>query len=155
MPGYEVGDEHGSPRIDFRGALPHEAVREVLAEHDVLLFPSYHKGEGMPGVLIEALQMGLPVICSDWRGLPEIIRHEENGLRVVPRSVAQLSAAMRRIHEDEALFQELVRGALRSGELYRRPEWSRMFGDWLVELGSARLGLAPPAASEPTARKVA
>jgi glycosyltransferase involved in cell wall biosynthesis len=138
MPGYAVPADLASARVDFRGAVPHEGVREVLAAHDVLLFPSYHAGEGMPGILIEALQMGLPVICSAWRALPEIIHHEENGLLVAPRSVSELSLAMQRIARDEALFHRLSAGALRSGELYRRPEWIRLLGDWMVGLANGQ-----------------
>lgn len=147
--------ERGSARVEVHGALPHEEVRAVLAEHDVLLFPSYHGGEGLPGILVEALQMGLPVICSDWRALPEVIQHEENGLLVTPRSAPELSAAMRRIHEDRELFQELRAGALRSGELYRRPAWNRILGDWLVELTGQRNPAAPFPVSGPTKRELA
>ena len=34
-----------------------ERIQVALARHDVLVFPSYYEGEGVPGVMIEAFQM--------------------------------------------------------------------------------------------------
>lgn len=91
----------------------------MLNEHEVLVMSSYFSGEGHPGVIIEALQCGLPVTAARWRSIPELVQHEEDGLLVEPRSSASLRAAIERLLQDAVLYQRLSEGARRSGELHR------------------------------------
>ena len=56
----------------YRGAVPHEEVGRLMAEHDLFLFPTL--GEGFANVIFESLAAGCPVLVSDttpWRGLEE------------------------------------------------------------------------------------
>lgn len=48
----------------------------AIAENDVLLLPSTR--EGLPGVVIEALSAGRPVVCADLPGCIEISRHSSH-----------------------------------------------------------------------------
>lgn len=52
------------------GALPDADVRRMIARATALLFPSFAEGFGLP--VVEALQAGLPVCCSDLAVLREI-----------------------------------------------------------------------------------
>ena len=120
----------GHPRATFGGALePTEMVR-ALNEHDLLLFPSCYKGEGYPGIIVEAFQCGVPVIAARWSDVPELVRHEENGLLVEPRSAASLEAAIMRLLDDPVLFRRLQEGAARTGAFFRSAAWfDRMASD--------------------------
>lgn len=51
-------------RVTLEGVV--DDVRTHLPDHDVLVFPSTL--EGLPGVVLEALSMGLPVVASDIPG---------------------------------------------------------------------------------------
>ena len=56
--------------VAYRGAVPHEEVGRVMAEHELFLFPTL--GEGFGNVILESLASGCPVLVSDqtpWRGL--------------------------------------------------------------------------------------
>ena len=64
----------------YKGVLDSSDVIKVLNEYDALLLPTYHEGEGYPGIIIEAKSIGLPVICSDKGGIPEIVSNEESGV---------------------------------------------------------------------------
>jgi glycosyltransferase involved in cell wall biosynthesis len=44
-----------------------------------MLFPTFWIGEGFPGVLIDALISGLPVLASNWNLNQEIIEDNETG----------------------------------------------------------------------------
>ena len=80
-------DFHGfenHPRASYRGVLEPAEVPQTLSKHDLLLFPSYCRYEGYPGVILEAFQCGLPVIAAKWGGVPELVEHEESGLLVEP-----------------------------------------------------------------------
>lgn len=121
----------GHPSATYEGALEPADVPRVLAEHDLLLFPSYYRGEGYPGVVIEAMQCGLPVIAARWNTLPEVVEHEESGLLVAPRSVEELRAAIIRLIEDPALYQRLRAGAAERGEFLRSGRWHDLAADEL------------------------
>ena len=54
----------------------------VLREADVLCFPTYYAAEVIPTVIIDAMAYGLPVISTDWRGVPELL--PSKGLKTCP-----------------------------------------------------------------------
>lgn len=122
------------PRARYEGAVARESVVDVIAAHDALVFPTYHSGEGLPGVVIEALQCGRPVISSTWRALPEVVEHEASGLLVAPRSVDELSDAMNRLASDDALFARLCRGAELRGRAFVCEPWHARLETWLTAL---------------------
>ncbi len=113
----------GHPGATYGGVLePAEMVR-ALREHDLLLFPSYYGGEGYPGIIVEAFQCGVPVVAARWRDVPELVRHEENGLLVEPGSAASLRAAVVRLLDDPGLHRRLCEGAARTGAFLRSAVW--------------------------------
>lgn len=46
---------------------------EIFSKYDLFVFPTFYNGEGFPGVLIDAMIAGLPILASDWRYSAEII----------------------------------------------------------------------------------
>ena len=120
----------GHPRATYCGVVEPADVPSVIGEHDLLLFPSYLMGEGYPGVIIEAFQCGVPVIASCLPSIQEIVRHEENGLLVEPRSVTDLETAVMHLLENPDLYQKLVEEAKQTGEYFRSGPWyDRMAAD--------------------------
>ena len=47
---------------------------------DFFFFPSQFRYENFPLVLIEALGLGIPIVSTKWRGIPEIVEDEVTGL---------------------------------------------------------------------------
>ena len=61
--------------VTFAGKMPDgAAVRKVIAESDLFVFPT--KAEGLPRVLLEAMAEGLPCLSSPVCGIPEILDDE-------------------------------------------------------------------------------
>jgi glycosyltransferase involved in cell wall biosynthesis len=83
-----------------------------LADYDVLVLPTFWKGEGYPGVIIEAFCAGVPVIATSLDGIKEIVSHGKNGLLVQPKNVAELAGAMRSI--TMACYPEFSKNAKKS-----------------------------------------
>lgn len=52
-------------------------VKQLLSKVDFMLLYSVH--EGLPITLIEATMIGLPIVCSDVGGNPEICQNGKNG----------------------------------------------------------------------------
>jgi glycosyltransferase involved in cell wall biosynthesis len=55
----------------YKNPLTHQEVLEIMYQYDVLVLPSYR--EGYPGVVIEALSIGLPVIVTNLSGIKEMV----------------------------------------------------------------------------------
>ena len=85
---------------------------------DVLVYPSFYEGFGLP--VLEAMACGTPVITSNSSCLPEVA--EDASLLVDPNSVDEIYSAMRQVLSDPELAQELrERGLARSVEF----SWER------------------------------
>jgi glycosyltransferase involved in cell wall biosynthesis len=96
-------------RIEFRGALAHEATLEALAEGGILLLPS--RSEGLPMVTLEAMAIGLPVVAAAVGGVPEIVVHGETGLLVERQTPQDYAETVRLLLRDRQLRDRLVRHA--------------------------------------------
>jgi glycosyltransferase involved in cell wall biosynthesis len=59
--------------------------------------------DGIPNVLVEAMACGLPVVSTAVAGIPELVRHGENGLMVPPRDVPLLAAGLATLLDDQSL----------------------------------------------------
>jgi len=93
----------------YKGVLNPADVVPTLRSYDTLLFPSYYQGEGHPGVLIEAMVAGIPVITTAFRSIPEMIEDRVNGLLVPPQDSENLVEAIRTIYDDRRLLAEMAR----------------------------------------------
>lgn len=78
----------------YKGVLNPEDVSEVLNQYDVMLLPSWFKGEGYPGIIIEALSLGIPVISTYWNSIPEIIEDGFNGKLIEIKNAEKLCEAI-------------------------------------------------------------
>lgn len=50
--------------------------QKVLSRYHLFLFPTYFPGEGFPGVVVDALMSGVPILSSDWNFNPEFVTPE-------------------------------------------------------------------------------
>ena len=116
-PGFDPDSIKAVPNACYGGSVSSEQVPGVLEAHDALVLPS--RLEGYPGVVVEAFQMGLPVIASALPAVRELVTDGEDGLLVDVGSVAGLGEAVARIASDDLLFQHLRAGALSTGERFR------------------------------------
>jgi L-malate glycosyltransferase len=70
-------------------------VRPYLAAMDLYMMSS--SVEGLPIALLEAMSMRCPVVATAVGGIPEVIRHGENGFLVGPSRPEQLAEMARRV----------------------------------------------------------
>ncbi|MGI8708887.1 MAG: glycosyltransferase family 4 protein [Actinomycetota bacterium] len=108
-------------RVTVTGFLPHRLIPSVMAGADLLVLPSIYEELGR--VLVEAMQLGVPVVASGVGGIPEVIRDGYNGLLVEPEEPLLLAKAIARVIGDGALAQSLHEAALAEGARY---SWERV-----------------------------
>lgn len=71
-----------------------------LAEYDVLLLPTRWKGEGLPGILIEAKIAGLVSVVTDHHYNREIVRDGVDGMILRDHSAVALCDALKILRSD-------------------------------------------------------
>ena len=76
-------------------------ARMLLDAADVFVLPSKH--EGMPLVLLEAMDAGLPVVATRVIGSAEVVVEGETGLLVRPKDPTALEHALAQLLADPAL----------------------------------------------------
>ncbi len=107
-----VGDGPERPKVEWYcrelgvcnamtllGNLP--LVEEVLVGADLLLLPSETESFGLAA--LEALSCEVPVIASDVGGLPEVVRHGENGFLLPVGDIEGMSDAAIELLKDDQL----------------------------------------------------
>jgi glycosyltransferase involved in cell wall biosynthesis len=80
-------------RVHFLGAIPADALAEVMSAADVLCLAS--SNEGWPNVVHEALACGTPVVATDVGAIPEMLGGGRFGIIVPVNSQAKLEQALR------------------------------------------------------------
>lgn len=92
----------GSVAMPGRVGTPYRFMGSAAA------FVLSSRWEGMPGVLIEAMACGTPVVAADCKfGPGELIQHEQNGLLAKPDNVASLEEQIERVLADRAFAVRL------------------------------------------------
>lgn len=99
-------DETKSTKIGDNVKIIEDAAREdvfkYLGEADIFLFPSY--SEGFSIALLEAMSMGLPIICTDVGANKMMVRN--GGIIVETQNVEQIVAAINEM-ESKDLRQKM------------------------------------------------
>ena len=83
----------------FIGEVNRKALINILSESDIFVFASSTETFGIS--LLEAMAMGLPIVCSNKSSLPEILQN--GGLYFNPKNSLQLSKKIELLIKDKKL----------------------------------------------------
>lgn len=98
----------GTPTV-FTGYMSGEELARAYASADVFAFPSDTETLGF--VAMEAMASGVPAVGARAGGIPDVIRHGENGLMFTPGDLGDLTEQLRRLLTDDVLRRRLGRQA--------------------------------------------
>lgn len=130
----------------YHGELLHAELLERIREMDALVFPTHYAGEGYPGIIVETILMGKPVISTRWRAIPEIVA--DNGILVEVNDPGALAAAIDRLHDDETLYRAMSEAAYRiAGQFSSDARMKTLFAEILPRAMAGTL--APERTSSP------
>lgn len=79
---------------------------------DIFILPSVK--EGLPYVILEAMQAKLPIIATRVGGVPEIIENNVNGLLINPADSSEITDSIKRIINNPELRKNLSENAFRT-----------------------------------------
>lgn len=100
-------------RVTFPGKVDHTQVGRWMSAGDVFVLPSL--SEGLPTVVCEAMNCGIPVVATAVDGTPEIVRDGQTGILVPPRDPRALADALARVLDEPGTRAAMGMEALRVG----------------------------------------
>ncbi len=95
------------PSAKYMGIVSPDEVVSKLRQYDALVFPTYYPNEGHPGVILEAMNAGIPVITTRYRSIPDLVEHGLNGLLVSPNDSDDLAKAIQEVYDDRFLLAKM------------------------------------------------
>ena len=93
-------------RVRFVGAVPQSELPAYYSAADLCVVPSFYESFGL--VAVEALACGTPVVASCVGGLPNVVKHGDNGLLVARRTASEFAGSIARVLLDAPLRHSLA-----------------------------------------------
>ncbi len=121
--------------VRFLGRCDASRVRGLLRGARALVVPSIY--EGMPLVVLEAMEAGVPVIASAVSGIPEVVEDGETGWLVPPEAPDALADALAAVLADPA--EASRRGAAGRRRVDERFRPAHAAAAWMRWVGYDRL----------------
>ncbi|WP_405343441.1 glycosyltransferase [Fibrobacter sp.] len=101
--------------IIFTGKLSPEALANEYKTANVFTLPAIvdSKGdtEGLGVVLIEAMELGLPIVASNVGGIPDVVIDGVSGILVPEKDPQALASAYKRLAAEPELVEHLLAGS--------------------------------------------
>jgi glycosyltransferase involved in cell wall biosynthesis len=126
----DIYDNQLENKITFTEYVKLEDLLDLYQKSDLLLFPSYYEGFGLPPV--EAQSMGLPVVASNVSCMPEILG--EGALYVDPYDPQDIAEGMYRVLTDLDLKNRLVNKGFTNSAKYTSDKYSEKLYDIVIDL---------------------
>jgi glycosyltransferase involved in cell wall biosynthesis len=92
--------------VTLLGAMPHADAASYIRKCACLILPSYH--EGVPNVVLEAANCGVPVISTRVGGIPEVVDEGKTGLLIEAGDVQALAKALQQFESDVVWKQDEI-----------------------------------------------
>ena len=122
--------------VSFLGRADAVRVRRLLRGAVALVVPSIY--EGMPLVVLEAMEASVPVVASRVSGIPEVVEDGRTGWLVPPEEPASLAAALAAALDDPAAAADRgAAGRRRLAERFRPAHAARRWRGAVLGGGEA------------------
>jgi glycosyltransferase involved in cell wall biosynthesis len=92
-------------KIEWKGGLNKDEATIIVSNSDLLIHTSLK--EGTPHVILEAISLGVPVICHDTCGMGTVV-NDQNGFKIPYRdfntSISYISDLLKSIFENPEIL---------------------------------------------------
>lgn len=89
--------------VQLTGPLHGDEKWKAYSRADVFCFPTFYSAETFPVVAIEAMMFSLPVVATNWRGLPDIVVDGETGFLVPSKDAKSIAERLEQLISDPDL----------------------------------------------------
>jgi alpha-maltose-1-phosphate synthase len=120
-----------NPRIQVRGHVPQEKLKEILSASHALVLPSVEDGLGL--VQVQALACGCPVIATQNTGAQDVFTDGKEGFIVPIRDAAAIAERLQRLADDPELSTTMSQAAVQ--RVKSISGWDR-YGDRMFQIFS-------------------
>ena len=96
-------------RIEVTGWKNRQQINKYLLVSNIFILPSYD--ENLPLSVIEAMACGIPVITTPVGALPEIVKHNYNGILVKPGNISGISKNIKFLLKSKKLRDKIGKNA--------------------------------------------
>jgi len=115
----KISNMKNSDNIFFHGTKINEEKNAFFKKSDVLCFPTFYESESFGNVLLEAMMFSLPVVATDWRGIPDIVIENTTGFLVPINSPIKIAEKLKILIENRELSKQMGKnGRKRYEEMY-------------------------------------
>jgi glycosyltransferase involved in cell wall biosynthesis len=116
--------------VVFTGYVSDEQLAELVGSALALTFVPHFEGFGIP--VLESMQTGVPVICSNTTSLPEVSGGA--AITIDPLDIDGIANAMTRIYEDKQLRADLIKRGLDRAKCYSWDQSAEILSGLIQEL---------------------
>lgn len=109
--------------IRYKGMVPYDKSVEAIKDYYALLFPTYWKGEGFPGTIVDAFSAGLPVIATDWNCNSEIVTNKVDGILYPNEDIENIKDAIEYLIKDSKNMQIMKMNCITTAKKYQPEEY--------------------------------
>jgi len=113
--------------VKFVGHVNEEKKNSLLANTDILLFPTEYKLETFGRVIIEAMEYGIPVIANSIGSIPSIIEHGETGFLLKKNTANEIEEYILKISDKIILSEMGKKARQRFLDYYELKIYSKLF----------------------------
>ncbi|MFC5653479.1 glycosyltransferase family 4 protein [Paenibacillus solisilvae] len=118
------------------GAISDKQFAELYREADVFVSSSWIEAYGFPP--LEAMACGTPVVTTDSGGIRDFAEHMQSAFITKPRRPSELAGALKAVLTNEALYQKLAAGGLKSASRFRKHDFEQKLVDTLEQIYKKR-----------------
>lgn len=99
-------------KVNFTGSIPHQTLINSGLLKAADIFVTASKTENQPISIMEAMASGLPIISVKALGIPELVKHKQNGFLAEPDDMTGIADYLERLISNPQLREKMSQKSL-------------------------------------------